>query len=71
LVGYDLINSRLENYLDNIEKCNKLIKFINSQEINDFTIFDIFCYWYDHIYEGKRDDIEEEEESLYITQAVY
>ena len=66
----DIMSPKLDKYVDNIKKCNKLISFINIAELKDFTVFDLFCYWYNHLYERKRDSIEEEEEeeSLYLTE---
>jgi len=65
----DIMSPKLEKYIENIEKCNKLISFINMPELKDYTIFDLFCYWYDHLYEMKGTDIDDEDETdIYQTE---
>ncbi len=57
----DIISQKLEHYLDNVGKCKKLIAALGVEELQNLTIFDEFCYWYDSIYKG--DNVEEEEET--------
>jgi len=61
------MSQKLENYVDNVEKCKKLIDFLNIEEVKDIAVFDLFCWWYDGIKkakekEGKEEGEEEEEE---------
>src|SRR5206468_7759507 len=62
----DIMSKKLDNYLPNVEKCKKLISFLAIPEITDFTVFDLFCYWYDYLYE-KKDQEDEDDESQYVT----
>ena len=48
----DLMYRKLDNYPSNIEKCRKLITSVGMQELDNFAIFDVFCYWYDYINES-------------------
>ncbi len=45
----DEIDPKIESYLDGIKKCQKLIDFLEIDELKDLGVFDVFCYWYDHI----------------------
>jgi len=53
----DELSQRLENYLSNIDKINKLTNALSLKcdfkEITDLAAFDLFCYWYDE-YKEKR-----------------
>lgn len=54
----DKIDSKLENYILNIEKIKKLNEKLNSI-IKDNATFDLFCYWYDKFFD--KTDVEEED----------
>ncbi len=59
----DNLHQRLEFYLENVQKCKRLIDTLAEPEFQDFAVFDLFCYWYDQYYrkeEEPRPDIEEE-----------
>lgn len=56
----DIMSQKLENYLDSVQKCKKLINALGVSELNNLTIFDEFCYWYDYIY--KESTVQEQEE---------
>ena len=58
------MSQRLENYLDNIQKCKRLIEELDIPELKNLTIFDIFCYWYDYIFEIANRKSEDEEEAI-------
>jgi hypothetical protein len=60
----DVMSQRLENYLDNIQKCKRLIEELDIPELKNLTIFDIFCYWYDYIFEIANEESEDEEEAI-------
>lgn len=57
-----LMYSKLVSYTSNIEKCKKLIALLDIQELDDFTLFETFCYWYDRISELRIQDNPREEE---------
>jgi len=45
LSGTDLIDSRLENYLENIQRLKEFIKSLEIPEFSDYCVFDMFCHW--------------------------
>jgi hypothetical protein len=53
----DTMSPKLDEYIKNIDKCNKLINTLGASEFTDLGLFDTFCYWYDNFYL-----LEEEEE---------
>ena len=57
----DKMSRKMEDYLDTIEKCKKLIKQLNVEELKDLANFDVFCYWYDYIIEKELEEVEEDE----------
>jgi hypothetical protein len=64
------MHHKLVKYPSNIEKCKKLITSLGVQELNDFTLFDAFCYWYDRISElriqdSAREEDEDDDEASY------
>jgi uncharacterized protein with ParB-like and HNH nuclease domain len=63
----DIMSKKLDNYLTNVDKCHKLISFLGIPEITDFTVFDLFCYWYDYLYERKEQDESDDDEGQYAT----
>jgi hypothetical protein len=62
----DIMSKKLDKYLTNVDKCHKLISFLDIPEITDFTVFDLFCYWYDYLYE-KKEQYEGDDEGQYVT----
>lgn len=57
----DKISQKLEDYPDNITKCEKLIDFLHVDGMN-FEVFDLFCWWYDKK-RGEEPDAEEEDDT--------
>lgn len=53
----DKISRKLVDYSDSIKKCQKLINELQVDELKNLTVFDVFCYWYDHI--RKTEELEE------------
>jgi len=60
----DVMYRKLEVYPENIQKCKRLISFLSKQEINNFTVFDLFCYWFAQLRKEEK-DIDDEEEISY------
>ena len=61
----DKIAQKLEEYMDSVEKCNRLINFLEIDK--DLAVFDLFCWWYISLPEVKKlqivgDHPEEKEE---------
>jgi hypothetical protein len=46
----DELSQRLENYISNVSKVDKLIEVLGKdyafKEVGDYAIFDLFCFWY-------------------------
>lgn len=40
----------LSDYVEAVNKCKRLIEAIDVAELQNLTIFDLFCYWYDRLY---------------------
>jgi len=58
----DKISQKIDDYPDGIEKCQKLINFLNIDEVKNFSVFDLFCYWYDYLKKKEEpEEIPEEE----------
>lgn len=57
----DIMPLKLEKYLDGVQKCKKLISALHVTELRDMAVFDVFCYWYDHIYRKAKTDQSVEE----------
>lgn len=64
----DKMSQKIEDYVTSIEQCKKLIEKLQVEEFRDLAIFDVFCYWYDHIRETE--EAEEDEETETITKIV-
>ena len=60
------MSQKLENYPADVQMCKRLIQSLPMPELNTLSIFDLFCYWYDHIYENEREEDEGEEEIGYV-----
>ncbi|HEX9677940.1 DUF262 domain-containing protein, partial [Nitrososphaera sp.] len=43
----DTMSQKLEDYPDNIQKCNKLIETLGAPLFANLAVFDLFCWWYD------------------------
>jgi len=45
IANTNLIDSRLDNYLENVKKINELLKKLDLEIFNDYRNFDAFCHW--------------------------
>jgi len=52
----DKISRKLEDYPDSIKKCQQFINELQVEELKDLAVFDVFCYWYDHIRKTEEPD---------------
>jgi hypothetical protein len=63
----DKMSQKIGDYIQNLEKCKKLIDFLQIDEVKDLTNFDEFCWWYDDVQKEEADekiaDDEEDEPS--------
>jgi hypothetical protein len=54
----DKLSRRLENYLADISKIRTLVEALESKygfaELEDYAIFDLFCYWFDENAKGSK-----------------
>lgn len=67
----DEIPLKLENYVDSIKKCKKLIDAIGIVEVKDMAVFDLFCWWYDGIRKSEdTNETSEEDEHEGISKTV-
>jgi hypothetical protein len=46
----DNLHQKVDYYLDNVNKCRRLIAELAVSELKDLAVFDLFCYWYDLYY---------------------
>lgn len=67
----DKLSQKIDDYVDNIEKCKKLIDFLQIDQLKDLTNFDEFCWWYDGLqkeeFEEKINGDEDEPSKVEIT----
>lgn len=60
----DKMSRKIEDYVRSSEQCMKLINKLQIEELKDLAVFDVFCYWYDHIREIEEDEDLEETENI-------
>lgn len=53
---YDRMSPRLSSYLNGVGQCKKLIEVINEAELKDLANLDLFCYWYDYLFQSSKDE---------------
>ena len=61
------MSQKLDSYISNVQKCKNLIGSLGIPELEDLSVFDLFCYWYDRIRQPEvKDDNESEDEIEYV-----
>lgn len=53
----DNLHQKLDYYLDNVDKCRRLIADLDVPEFRNLSVFDLFCYWYDLYYKTGQQEI--------------